>query len=262
MSPNIPPRKDCDPTIIVMRQAALFLVRLIAKTKITPNQVTLAHFIIFTPSIVYFLVQGTYQDNLIALFLIFWNAFFDLVDGALARIKSLQSKLGYWLDGGLDKIFHYALLSATIVGVVQGTNNPRWYLVGLIMLFGQTMANFIGNRYEVEFGFDGYSGSLEFNRQFSNREKISLLDAFLKNIIVPTKLIYIFFFTCRYLLILALLFDRLDLFLIIFTTTINIRWLTMYLLYLRYLSNTPSKLYTIQSLKKLATKNKVAHENI
>ena len=244
-------RRDNDSSVALMRHLANFIAKILAKTEITPNVVTVLNSVVFTTSVVYFLVQGRYITNLIALFIMVLRSIFDLVDGSLARIKSLESKFGDWLDGSLDVVFDYLVLSATIINVARGTEDIKWFSVGLVMLVGRGMANFIGVQYERDFGFAADSGSREFNRKFKRLKKISPLDSFLKNIIVPSQFIYFFFFCCRYLLMLGILFNRLDIFLIIFATTINIRWITMYFLYLRYLHGTESKLYTVKFLVEL-----------
>lgn len=252
-------RKDNDPSVVILRHLANFIAKLLAKTGITPNQVTVLNFIIFTPLIFYFLVKGTYIDNLIALCLIFVTIILDLCDGILARIKSIQSKFGAWLDGSLDRIFQFLIFCAVIIGVFRNTGNWQWFLPGLGVLFGQNIANYMGFCYDREFGFDVYLGSKEFNQKFANVKRISFLDSFLKNIIVPSNFIYISLFCCRYLLVLGILFNRLDIFLIAFGITINVRWLSMYFLYLRYSYGTENKLYTIKFLKELSLKK---NENV
>lgn len=252
-------RKDNDPSVVILRQLANFIAELLAKTGITPNQVTVLNFIIFVPLILYSLIQGTYINNLIALFFISGYSIFDSVDGLLARMKSLESKLGDWLDGSLGTIYQNLTFCAVIIGVAKSAGNWHWFFPGLILLFGQNMANYLGFRYDRDFGFDAYLGSEEFNQKFANVKRISFLDSFLKNVIVPSNFVYIFIFCCRYLLILGLILNRLDIFLIVFAITINLRWLSMYFLYLRYLSGAKSKLYTIRFLKELSLKK---NENV
>jgi len=243
-------KKDNDPSYVILRRLSLKIVNVLAKTSITPNQITVGGFIIFTPLIIYFFIRGSRIDNLIALGFIFISVVIDLCDGTLARVKSMQSNFGQWLDGSLDKMFQLMIFIAIVIGIVLKTHNDLWYIVGIILLFGQSMADYMGFCYE-KLGFDFYSGSKDFNSKFTNLKKISFLDSFLKNIIVPSNLFYIFFFTCRYLLLLGVLLNRLDIFLIVFAITINIRWLTMYFLYLRYLYPVESKLYTIKFLREL-----------
>lgn len=250
-------RKDADFSVVLMRRVATFVAQSLVKTSITPNQVTILTFVIFVPLIFYSLIQGTYINNLIALFLIFGYSFFDLVDGLLARMKSLESKLGRWLDGSLGTIYQNLLFCSITIGVYAKTENWLWFLPGIFVLFGQSIANYLGFRYEREFGFDDYLGSKELNQKFADLKRVSLLDSFLKNIIVPSNIIYISLFCCRYLLVLGILFNRLDIFLLVFGITINVRWLSMYFLYSYYLSDKKSQLFTVKFLAELyKNKNK------
>lgn len=246
-------RKDNDPAAAFLRHIANFVAGLLVRTGVTPNQVTVFNFILFVPLILYFFLQGTYQGRLIALGLIIVDAVLDLVDGALARMKSISSPFGAWLDSSLDVIFQNALFIAIVVSVYHASGNNVIGIAGLMMIFGQGMAHYMGLCYDKEFGFDVYSGSKSFNPKFSSVEKkrLSSLDLYLKNIIVPSSIFYIFFFTCRYLLILGILFNLMDLFIICFAVTINIRWITMWLLYLKFLAKTESKLFTIKFLNEL-----------
>lgn len=253
-------RKDNDPSIKPLRILASYIAKILFKTGITANQVTIFSFIIFVPIVIYLIIQGKYLYNLIALGLIFITIIFDLSDGVLARLRSEQSKFGAWLDGSLDTIFQSFLLIAVIICTVKQTGNPQWFIIGMIMLFGQTMAHFVGFNYSRDFGFDSYSGSEIFNCKFNNLKRIPLFDSYLKNIIVPSNLAYISIFTVRYLLTLGILIDRLDIFILVFSITINIRWLSMFLLYLKFLAiDSESKLYTIKFLKEIHEESNIMY---
>lgn len=243
-----------DPNVIPIRLIANQIVRILMKTKITPNQVTVWKFILLLPLIAYFFLRGGYIDNIIALFLLVVSTIFDLVDGSLARMKSMTSKLGGWLDGILDLILSNIVLGAVTLGVMRITGNPHWALAGLACLFGQDLANVMMSYFEKKFDFSCEMGSEEFDQKFKKIGKISLWDSFLKNIITPTRLTYIFFFTMRYLLLLGVFFYRLDIFLIAFAIAINIRWSAMFYLYVKYLEDSKNKLYTVKFLKELSLK--------
>lgn len=247
-------RKDNDPSYVALRKMSLIMVNLLAKTSITPNQITIWGFIIFTPLIMYFFIKGSHMDNLIALGFMFISVILDLCDGALARMKSIQSYFGGWLDGSFDRMFQLLVFIAIAMGVALNAKNEIWYAVGFIVLFGQSMANFMGFCYEKDFNFDSYSGSSNFNSRFdecSGCRHFSILDIYLKNIIVPSNIYSIFFFTARYLLLIGVILNRLDWFLIIFAITINVRWISMWFLYIKILSKTKSNLYTVKFLNEV-----------
>jgi len=244
-------QKNIDLSLETLRPIADFIARLLNKTFITPNQITIFNFVVFVPLILYSLLRGTYVGGLFALFFIFCHVIFDLIDGSLARVKSLESEFGQWLDSSLDKIFQYLLLSTIIIKIVQNTGDMKWMVIGLTMLVGQGMVDSMVVRYDNEFSLGSSSVAEKFNAKFSNLKRVPIFDIFLKNVIIHLNMIHIFFFCCRYLIILGILFNRLDIFLLIFSITNNSRWIIMFLLYLRYLSNKESKLYTIKFLIEL-----------
>jgi hypothetical protein len=67
---------DVDQFVATVRKVALLLAKLLAKTKITPNQVTITNFLLFVPTSAYLLSLGNYSYNLIALGLIITSAVF------------------------------------------------------------------------------------------------------------------------------------------------------------------------------------------
>jgi phosphatidylglycerophosphate synthase len=252
-------RKDNDPFSALFRRIAIFLVKFLVKTNITPNQITVFDFVMFVPIIIYFFIKGDYQSNLIALAIMPFVVVIDLIDGALARAKSISTPHGAWLDSSLDTIFQTALFVAVTIGAYNARNEFGLVIFGLVLIFGQNMANYMGFLFERDFGFDGYTGSEKFNSKFrsSENKKLSCVDIFLKNIIVPEKFFFIFIFTCRYFLILGILFNRMDLFLITFATTINIRWISMWFAYFKFLSGSKSKLQTIKFLHEIDIEKKI-----
>ncbi len=80
------------------------IARFLAKTKITPNQVTIVRFLLTLPVCLYFFSRGTYLDNIIGLILYLVLIIFDWVDGHLARITGKTSTIGHWIDEVFDRI--------------------------------------------------------------------------------------------------------------------------------------------------------------
>jgi len=241
-----------DPNVIPIRLISDQIAKLLAKTKITPNEVTVWKFVLLLPLIAYFFIRSGYFDNWAALLLLVISTIFDLVDGSLARIKAMSSRLGGWLDGILDLILSNIVLGAITIGIIRVTDNPFWAIAGLTCLFGQDLANVMMSYFEREFGFNCEMGSENFDQKFKKLKKVPWLDSLLKNIIVPTTLTSIFFFTMRYWLLLGVASYHLDLFLVVFAIMINIRALGMFFLYVQYLKEGKSRLYTLKFLKELS----------
>ena len=244
-------RKDNDPAASIMRKLAEAISILLAKTPITPNQLTIANFVIFVPIIIYLILQGSGLYNLIALGLIVFSMIIDFCDGSLARLKGISTPHGGWLDKSLDLLFQSLLFGAVILSAYWQTGNFSWIITGFILFVGQIMANYMGSHFERDFGFDVYSGSKRLLERYNHLYKVRMIDRFLKNIIVPMNFVYIFVFTARYLLVLGLVLNMLQYFVLIYAITINLRWFSMFLLYSKTLSGTSSKLKLVQILREI-----------
>lgn len=226
-------RREHDYILHLLRYPAEWCAWLFAKTPITPNQVTVVNFVIFVPVIIWFIIRGDYVSQLIAFGLIGISVMLDMVDGSLARRKGLASPFGHFLDTSLDNIFQ-SLLLVTIVAATLLDQPSFWILGwGLVMLFGQNMANIWGNIYNYEFGFNGYSGNKAFAEQFNQLEQQHWYDRSINNCIVPVDFVAIVILTARFWIIVGILTHHLDWMLIGFGVTINFRWVVMWFTYLR-----------------------------
>jgi phosphatidylglycerophosphate synthase len=87
------------------------LTRWFIKTSITPNQITLLSFAIGLISALFFL-KGEFLYNILGVAIFQFSAVLDCCDGEVARIKSMQSRLGQWLDIVCDNIVHIAVFLA------------------------------------------------------------------------------------------------------------------------------------------------------
>jgi phosphatidylglycerophosphate synthase len=91
------------------------LSKLLVRTPISPNQVSVVSILIGLAS-AWFFVRG----NLLAGALVFQLcAIIDCVDGDLARAAFKQSRLGKWLDLGGDQVVHFSVFAAIGIGVAR-----------------------------------------------------------------------------------------------------------------------------------------------
>ena len=81
------------------------IIKIIAKTGISPAIVTLFSFLCGISS-VYFLFKNQTLFIVFALLAIL----FDIIDGHLARYLHKESKIGYWLDQGNDRFINFLML--------------------------------------------------------------------------------------------------------------------------------------------------------
>jgi archaetidylinositol phosphate synthase len=75
-------------------------------------------------------VIGKYPASVIGGVLLLLSGFFDMIDGAVARLTKQVSKKGAFLDSSFDKISEVVIFIGIAIG---GLANPVWCMVGLGM---------------------------------------------------------------------------------------------------------------------------------
>jgi len=138
-------------------KSANYFVKKLAKTKITPNQMTLFGLIldIFTAQLFFI---GTYFTLILGGVLIQLSFFMDRMDGQLARMKGIASKYGQLLDEGLG-VFGMSLI---FIGAIGGYYNKTgsiyiWYL-GFFALLGLLMMNLFAHLSKEIYGKNNNAG--------------------------------------------------------------------------------------------------------
>ncbi len=108
------------------------MARLLAKTKVTPNQTTWAAFGIALLSFVSFMLG----HNIIAGILVQLSSIVDGIDGSLARLKGMTSEFGGFLDSVLDRYADILIvLGLTLWSLSHETYSGIW-LAGLLAITG------------------------------------------------------------------------------------------------------------------------------
>ncbi len=108
------------------------MARLLAKTKVTPNQMTWVAFGIALLSFVSFVLG----HNIIAGILVQLSSIVDGVDGSLARLKGMTSEFGGFLDSVLDRYADIlVVLGLTLWSLSHETYSGIW-LAGLLAITG------------------------------------------------------------------------------------------------------------------------------
>lgn len=237
---------------VTMRKMAIPVVKLLAKTKVTPNQLTVFRFLLFMPLATYYFAQGNYFSNLVALCFCLLFSFFDFVDGTLAKLKSRETQMGEWLDTGLDWITQSSLICGITFGTFTLTQKAYWLIVGLVAIFGHSVLGYISREYRYNFGFSEASGSTKFRERFVSSAPAGVVDIFLKNVIELSHPISFIFFSIGLLIALGAIFNQLPLVLLIIAVATNIRWIIMYYLYAQSLREEKNKLLVVELLKELA----------
>ena len=137
------------------------LARWLARTPVTPNQVSLASFAIALVSLGLFI--GGY--NLWAGLAAQVSSIVDGVDGDLARLKHATTRFGGFLDAVLDRYADVAILAGLAYWSIAFED--RWSsgfvgVVGLLAIVGALMVSYTRARAEASLGmtFHGLAGSL------------------------------------------------------------------------------------------------------
>ncbi len=119
------------------RRTSTFPIKLLARTGITPNQLTVLG-LLLTIGVAWILSRG---DFLLGGFLVLLSAAFDLLDGGLARATGRTTRFGALLDSTFDRFSEAALfLGLTSYYANQGSYQE-------IMLIGAAMAGSMTTSY-------------------------------------------------------------------------------------------------------------------
>ena len=99
----------------------------------TPNQVTI---ISGTFGIIgsLLLLYNNYYCLILSAISIQLFSILDLVDGNIARIKSLQSKFGMWLDIFFDKLVDFLIILSASLCIFINNNDPVILIWGIILM--------------------------------------------------------------------------------------------------------------------------------
>lgn len=114
-----------------MRPIAGYVVAVLARTPVTPNQVTIFNLFLFVVAAALLVALPTHEGGLIGILVLEISYLFDCTDGMLARHKKLASKSGHLFDFFTDE------LKATLLA---GSLGVRAYRTGGFGLDLQTWA--------------------------------------------------------------------------------------------------------------------------
>ncbi len=134
----------------INRPLASVLVRLVFRTAVTPNQLTVIAFVIALGAAVLFAL-GTAASALWAAVLCEVSLVFDCADGMLARGRNSCSRFGSFLDLFLDRISDFCVLLGVAIGFYRagGADKDRLllglFVISLYML--QIILYYIHNRF-------------------------------------------------------------------------------------------------------------------
>ena len=115
------------------RPAASLIVRVLFKTKITPNQVTVASFFIGLAGAGCFGL-GTRGSFIAGGLLTQLSSIVDCADGMLARARGTSNDFGAYLDLLLDRVNEYLLITGAVLGQYRYSGREIDLVLGIFAL--------------------------------------------------------------------------------------------------------------------------------
>ena len=95
---------------IVFQKALEVGTSIFMKMNVTPNQVTVLRLLLLIPLSTYLFTLNNYFGNIIALVLFHLFILLDYVDGKIARIRKMSTKIGEILDIIVDYLGHILII--------------------------------------------------------------------------------------------------------------------------------------------------------
>lgn len=122
--------------------------RLLVKTPVTPNQVTVAAFGFAVLSLVGFILG----QNIVAGLLVQLSSIVDGIDGSLARLKGMSSTFGGFLDSVLDRYADILVILGLTLWSLANETYPGITVVGFLAVTGSVCISYtrvrIGTTYQ------------------------------------------------------------------------------------------------------------------
>ena len=122
----------------INRKASEPMARLLARTRLTPNQATWAAFGIALLSCISFI----FGQNILGGLLAQLSSIGDGIDGSLARLKGMSSTFGGFLDSVLDRYADILIVLGLTLWSLSHETYPGIWLVGFLAIAGTTCISY------------------------------------------------------------------------------------------------------------------------
>jgi phosphatidylglycerophosphate synthase len=115
----------------VARPLAAVVIVPLARTSVTPNQITLATLAVFLAGAAVMAFLPGWGALCVGAGIVEISYVLDCADGQLARLKGTSSPVGAHLDFLMDELKAFALVAAVTVRLWRPAHETRWLLEGL-----------------------------------------------------------------------------------------------------------------------------------
>ena len=145
-------KKDTDGPVsrILNRPISLRISKILLKTGITPNQISVLSFMIGLAGASLFFF-GEYFYLVLGGILIHIHSIVDGCDGEVARLKLRQTKYGGWLDSVLDRYVDAAIILGLVYGYWSINGDITIWIIGFFALIGSFLNSYTSDKYDSIF---------------------------------------------------------------------------------------------------------------
>ncbi len=133
------------------RYVSLPISRLLVKTPLTPNQVSLGILALGLYG-AYMASRGDYKSAVLGAFLFQMQSILDGCDGEMSRVTYRGSLTGEWLDTVGDDITNYSFFFGAAWGLYQTTGWLPYLVAGIVVVACGVIASGLEYRYLIKIG--------------------------------------------------------------------------------------------------------------
>jgi hypothetical protein len=153
--------------------AAVLLVPLM-RSRVTPNQITLASLAVFAVAMALLITQPGQRGLIIAIVVLEFSYVLDCVDGQLARFRGTSTPVGAHLDFLMDELKAFLLVAATSARIWTERDRVEWLFEGLtglvVVASAISLTTFVRRPEYVRAGGAASKGSGDYGDGFSEPE--------------------------------------------------------------------------------------------
>lgn len=226
---------------IAFKKALEVVTPIFIRMKATPNQVTVLRFLLLIPLSTFLFTLNNYFGNIIALILFHSFIFLDYVDGKIARIRKMSTKIGEILDPIVD----YSGNILIIVGITLGFSRSEGiFQIGALLiripvelLFISGLLTIAGMLFTITIVFkfkDSVDSIHSFHLGWKNELEYASTKGWLcMNIVFPNNFPFAEIFKTGMLLTICVFLNLMFIPLVVFSFTLNIRAVAMFYYFAR-----------------------------
>ena len=156
-------KKDTDGPVsrILNRPISLRISKVLLKTGITPNQISVLSFIIGLAGASLFFF-GEYFYLILGGIIVHIHSIVDGCDGEIARLKLRRTKYGGYLDSFLDRYVDAVIILGLTYGYWSISGDSMIWIMGFAAIIGSFINTYTGEKYDSIFKIRNGTGRINF----------------------------------------------------------------------------------------------------